>query len=190
MTVSQDIEAAEALFDQVQKQHGVFAVLGSAMNLGALGGFNARTRGNRVKALRASNRSKMLAQRLSELGAIGLSYFTGLAIVNKEQAEAAFRYTAIVNFTAPITVLVILNQIVEGGFMGAFNTASEAEGWAFTALAAGFMVTVTVVISYAYAGAQMARDVLHLANLELARRGGFIAAAPDEDDGMVESADL
>ncbi|HCR64974.1 MAG: hypothetical protein CMH90_09615 [Oceanicaulis sp.] len=190
MTHSQDIAAAEALFDQAQKQHGVLAILRSALNLGALIGFNGRTRNNRVKALRRSNQSKMLAQGLSGLGAAGLSYFNGLAVVNKEQAEAAFRYTAIVNFTAPITVLVIFNQIIEGGLMGVFETASEFDSWKFAALAASFMTIVIGVISYAYIGAQMARDILHLTTLEQARRGGFSAAAPDEDDGMVEPADL
>ena len=52
------------------------------------------------------------------------------------------------------------------------------------------MTIVIGVISYAYIGAQMARDILHLTTLEQARRGGFSAAAPDEDDGMVEPADL
>lgn len=190
MTHSQDIAAAEALFDQAQKQHGVLAILRSALNLGALIGFNARTRNNRVKALRRSSQSKMLAQGLSGLGAAGLSFFMGLAAVNKEQAEATFRYTAIVNFTAPITVLVILNQIIEGGLMAVFEVTSEFDRWALTALAAFFFVTVIGVISYAYIGAQMARDILHLATLEQARRGGFSAAAPDDDAGIVEPADL
>jgi hypothetical protein len=85
---------------------------------------------------------------------------------------------------------VIFNQIIEGGLMGVFETASEFDSWKFTALAASFMTIVTGVISYAYIGAQMARDILHLTTLEQARRGGFSAAAPDEDDGMVEPADL
>ena len=189
MTESRDIAAAEALFDQTQKQHGVFAVLRSAMSLGALIGFNARTRSNRVKALRRSKPSQTLAQGLSGLGAAGLCYFTGLAVVNKEQAETAFRYTAIVNFTAPITVLVIFNQMIEGGLMATFETSPEFYRWGLIVLAAAF-ITVTGVISYAYIGAQLARDVLHLANLERARRGGVHASEPEDHEGMVDPADL
>ena len=51
-------------------------------------------------------------------------------------------------------------------------------------------ITVIGVVSYAYIGAQMARDVLNLAQLEQARRGSFSAAASDEGDEMVEPPDL
>ncbi len=190
MTYANDHEAAEALFDQTQTQFGILATLGSALSLGALTGFNPRTRSHRVKLMRRPDRAKRLEAGLAGLGAVGLSYFTGLAAVSKEQAEAAFRYTAIVNFTAPITVLVIFNQILEGGIMGVVGSTSDIDGWALGLLAAAFVITVTGVVSYAYIGAQMARDILHLAQLEQARRGSFNPAASDEDDGMVEPADL
>lgn len=190
MMHAQDVEAAEALFEQTQKQFGVLATLGSALNLGALAGFNPRTRSHRVKTMRRSDRAIRLETGLAGLGAAGLSYFTGLAAVSKEQAEAAFRYTAIVNFTAPITVLVIFNQILEGGIMGALGSGSDLEGWVLSLLAAAFVVTMVGVVSYAYIGAQMARDVLHLAQLEQARRGSFSPAGPEAEDGMVEPPDL
>ena len=190
MTHAQEIEAAEALFDETQKQFGMLATLGSALSLGALTGFNPRTRSNRVKTMRRADRAKRLEAGLAGLGAVGLSYFTGLAAVSKEQAEAAFRYTAIVNFTAPITVLVIFNQILEGGIMGVLGIASDLDGWAVGLLAVAFVITVIVVLSYAYIGAQLARDVLHLAQLEQARRGSFSPAGSEADDGMVEPPDL
>ena len=185
-----DHEAAEALFDQTQKQFGILASLGSALSLGALIGFNPRTRSNRVTMMRRADRARTLEAGLAGLGAVGLSYFTGLAAVSKEQAEAAFRYTAIVNFTAPITVLVIFNQILEGGIMGVLGSDSDLDGWALGLLAVAFVITVIGVVSYAYIGAQMARDVLNLAQLEQARRGSFSVAAADEGDEMVEPPDL
>ena len=86
--------------------------------------------------------------------------------------------------------MVIFNQILEGGIMGALGSDSDLDGWALGLLAVAFVITVIGVVSYAYIGAQMARDVLNLAQLEQARRGSFSAAASDEGDEMVEPPDL
>jgi len=107
VTQSEDTQAAEALFEQIYRERGLVAFVRSLFGLGFMTGFNSRIYSNRVKALRETHLAQLLEQGLADLSARNLSYFSGLASVNKDQAEAAFRFTAIVNFTAPVTVLVI-----------------------------------------------------------------------------------
>jgi hypothetical protein len=71
MTHAKDLDAAEALFDQTQKQFGMLATLGSALSLGALTGFNPRTRSNRVKTMRRAERAKRLEAGLAGSGRSG-----------------------------------------------------------------------------------------------------------------------
>lgn len=190
MTQSEDTQAAEALFEQIYRERGLVAFVRSLFGLGFMTGFNSRIYSNRVKALRQTHLAQLLEQGLAGLSARGLSSFSGLASVNKDQAEAAFRFTAIVNFTAPVTVLVIINQIVEGGFLSVLETASPSELLVLIAVVVSLSITVIGLLFYAYVGAQTARDVLHLVQLEQARRGGFGVMEAQAGDVLIDPNDL
>jgi len=189
MVQTDKLQTAEDVFAEAQARFSVLRVLRSALHFTGMFGFNLRTRANRVSHLRHSANGRYLSTRLEALSDQGLSFFLGLATVNKEQAEAAFRYTAIVNFTAPITLIVFLSQVLDGGVMGVYTEASPFQQNVLLITAIAFVACVNGLITYAYIGVQTARDIHHLAFLEQARRGGRGVMADVEDEAPISVAE-
>lgn len=177
------------LFEAARKDFSIASAWRSGLLFDIISGFHRRIGGDRVKRLQGTKPARKLSTALARASDRTVSYFAVLATVNKEQAEASFRYTAIVNFTAPVTVVLLANQVIPGGLIDLLRAGDPTLGWirlSFVALV--FLFSVIGPISLAYLGTSMARDLYHLAVIEKAKRGWNEDEALD-DDGAELSAE-
>lgn len=170
-TETSEITTAEQLFSEVQSRYSTRAAfvqtIGSPL---AFVGVNRRLGARRLTTLRSTRRAQFLSRALSDLSTPELKAFMGLAVANKEQADAAFRYTAIVNFTAPLTVLIVTNQIVGGELLDGAANLSSVGFSLFIALCVAGALGILYILIAAQGGVQFARDIYHLTLIEQARR--------------------
>ena len=133
-------------------------------------GLPSRLLPDRVAKLKGAPGAKRVRHLLGLLSDSDLRVFHTQAAIGLEQATAAARTCLIVNVSAPIGFLVLLNSLLPGSLEETyFSGGSLSIGFLVgTAIAA---VGVPLVVWYAFAGVQQARDLYHLATLEMARRG-------------------
>ena len=125
--------AVDTLFEATQKNYSILESLKVGLLSNLFTGFHGRTGPKRIAKMRKAKPAKALTSELAALSAIEANHFLALATANKEQAEAAFRYTAIVNFTAPITFIVLLNQILPGGVIEVVSAYLDLDTFGLTA---------------------------------------------------------
>lgn len=114
--------------------------------------------------------AKRVSHLLCLLSDADLRVFQTRAAISHEQAVAGARMTLILNVSGPIGFVVLLTNLLPGGAEAAF--AGEPE------ILVGFLVGAVVaaaillfLVWYAFAGVHQARDLYHLATLEMAKRG-------------------
>lgn len=182
--------AVDTLFEATQKNYSILESLKVGLLSNLFTGFHGRTGPKRIAKMRKAKPAKALTSELAALSAIEANHFLALATANKEQAEAAFRYTAIVNFTAPITFIVLLNQILPGGVIEVVSAYLDLDTFGLTAVILLFILAVIYPIAHAYLGTSNARDIYHLSMIEVARRGGsFTSDAGSGEDLSSNPAD-
>ena len=181
---------AEELFARTQERFSTKSVLLNTLRSGyAFFGVNSRIGGRRVTVMRSSDRAIFLTKGLARLSDSELTAFVGLALVNKEQAEAAFRYTAIVNFTSPITILVVINQLVEGSIRQYFLNDTDGATYFFYTLLGITLFGAAFLLVASQGGVQFARDIYHLAIIEQSKRGTLSPNAEADGDEMPVTVD-
>ncbi len=178
-----DLEPGETLFHATAKQYSLWAALKSGMLSGFLIGYHGRLTNRRVQILYKTKFARELKAALTQLNDQQSSHFLGLATVNKEQAEAAFRYSAIINFTAPITLIVVINQIFPGFLSGALSNYLLLGPIEIGLVVALFIVAVITPVFQAYMSVAIARDIYHMGTIDRARRGGSRSDEAKEDTG-------
>ena len=145
-------------------------------------GLSARSGANRLAKMRRSASAPLLEAEMKKLSAADLAHFLAMASVNREQAEAAFRFTAITNFTIPLSVFLIANQTFPGWFTTFLEALKEDPGSVafFASVVAAAFIGIVGIVLFAYAGVHHARDVHHLTLIEAGRRGGSVNAAVEK----------
>ncbi len=188
---AEDIEPGEALFNQTTKRFSIWGALKSGLLSGFLVGYHGRLTHRRVQILVKSKIAKELKANLAALTDPHSAHFLGLASVNKEQAEAAFRYTAIINFTAPITLIVVMNQVFPELFPWIFETYLALDSFRLSLVIGLFILATVVPVFQAYVSVGIARDIYHIALIDGARRGSRGGSDHDTgDDDSVGPVDL
>lgn len=177
----------DALFSAAQKRYSFLTSLKAGLLSNLFTGVHGRTGRNRIQRMRKANPAVRLEREFAELSTRQATYFLGLATANKEQAEAAFRYTAIVNFTAPITIVVLINQILPEGLIALLEAYLGLDALSLTLVVFLFVIAVIYPIAHAYLGAGNARDIYHLSMIELARRGGAPSMDVDSNDDLTSN---
>ena len=133
-------------------------------------GLPSRLLPDRVAKLTGAAGAKRVRHLLGLLSDPDLRVFHARAAIGLEQATAAARTCLIVNVSAPIGFFVLLNSLLPGSIEETYLsdpvTAAFFVSGAFVAA-----LGVSIVVWYAFAGVQQARDLYHLATLEMARRG-------------------
>ena len=99
-----------------------------------------------------------------------LRVFHARAAINLEQAVAGARASLVFNVSAPVAFLVLLNTILPGSIAETYFSDPVIARASIAALGL-FGIVILLIVWYAFAGAQQARDLYHLATLEMARRG-------------------
>ncbi|MDJ0919694.1 MAG: hypothetical protein QNI84_01090 [Henriciella sp.] len=176
---------AEALWSEVQRKYSTrytfFSLNASLQGMG----LSDRLGGRRVEVLQRSKHAQWLMAQLGNLDVFDLQAFKAIAYVNKDQAEAAFRFTAVANFTVPLTLAVVINQILENGLYRFLADSYEGS----LALFAVTVFVIAMLMSYvvimgALSGVRHARDIYHLTMLELAKRKETAVIAEFVDDSI------
>ena len=133
-------------------------------------GLPSRLLPDRVAKLKDAPGAKRVRHLLGLLSDADLRVFHAQAAIGLEQATAAARTCLLVNVSVPIGFLVLLNSLLPGSLEETyFSDAALAVG--FLSGAAALAASISLVVWYAFAGVQQARDLCHLATLEMARRG-------------------
>ena len=105
--------------------------------------------------------------------------------MNLEQAVSAFRITIVGNFSIPIIMLSVAHQLTDGGVRKLFEFIHQGEFVAiiFMIVFGIFMLMLLfLVLVYALASLNQARDIRHLIDLFAADRGVYF--------GLEDSSDL
>ena len=156
----------ETLFHETSERFSGLVALGPSLVSAVLIGFHSRLDGKRVKKMLSTERAQQLRTDLEDLSASDIRRFLRIAVANKEQADAAFRYTAIVNFTLPITLVVGISQIFPNSIPELLSILTSDGPHLLILVSALFVTFVLVPIVLAYANVQAARDIYHLALIE------------------------
>ncbi len=186
-----ELDAVDRLFADTSQNFSVISALMAGLLSWAMLGYHGRLTRRRMERLQNAPSARTLKAKLVNLNDRQSAYFQGLASVNKEQADAAFRYTALINFTAPITLIVILNQLFPGFLSGFFTDFLGFDEASITLAIALFILATVGPLFHAYISASVAKDIYHLALIDGARRGDRSRAEADGgEDETVEPTDL
>lgn len=164
--------AAEALWAEVQTTYSTRSTFVSLTTSWAgMMGLSPRLGSRRLTVMQSDKRARWLVSKLEGLSNASLAAFKTMAFINKDQAEAAFRYMAVVNFTVPLTLIVAANQIWKVDFGELIRQLSADGGlWIMVGLLAFAITTSYLYITAAHKAVGQARDIYHLALLELSKR--------------------
>lgn len=185
------LEPGEALFNKTARKFSLWGSVKSGVMSGFLFGYHGRLTHRRVEILGKPKIARQLKSDLAELTDAQSAHFHGLAAVNKEQAEAAFRYTAIINFTAPITLIVVLNQVFPNFFPWLFNVYLAVGPVRLGIVIGVFLLATVGPVFQAYVSVGIARDLFHLAVIDGARRGNRASVGTEEvGDDQIDPGDL
>ena len=150
-----------------------------------LNGISTRLAGDRVSRLLDRPNSGHLAAILDQFSDERLKALRTYAVVNLEQAVSAFRITIVGNFSIPIIMLSVAHQLTDGGVRKLFEFIHQGEFVAiiFMIVFGIFMLMLLfLVLVYALASLNQARDIRHLIDLFAADRGVYF--------GLEDSSDL
>ena len=127
--------------------------------MSSLLGYNSGVGADRVARLEKTYPARNLKEGLEKLSGDGLAYLETKAMINKEQASAAFRTMLISNVTLPIAVITILLELANDAVLEQIGTTFGSGLYLilFIAIALGI-----IVVSYAYAASANAQDMYHL----------------------------
>lgn len=141
-----------------------------------LSGLSTRLGDNRLERLLSDPRSQQLAVILDQFDDERLKAIRTYAGVNSEQALSAFRLTMIGNVTTPVILISVIHQLSNGGIKEFFEWLLQGDTIAMAGMfggIAGFVIAVFIVVVYAVASLNQARDIRHLIDLFAADRGLF-----------------
>ena len=134
-------------------------------------GMSARAHGGRLAQMRARPAAKRVRHLLEGLSNRDLRVFHARAAINQEQAVAATRLTVLANVSVPLALVLLVGELAPGIWDWVFRNEEPSIVVMSLAGLIGGLTAVGAVIWYAYAGVHQARDLYHLATLEMARRG-------------------
>lgn len=177
-TIMQEWSKATRLFSNAS---------GMRPRLSWLTGLSIDTRANRLQRLLKQNRAAALGDILAELNERDIRRFHHYADVNLERAAAAMRLNLVVNISAPIGALVIVNQL----FPQLIPYFVDEYGMdAIIAGALGALSLLLLSIWYCYAGVSQARDLKHLSDLYRADRDSRRRRRDEFNDDPLDPAEL
>ncbi|GLQ19875.1 hypothetical protein GCM10007854_08300 [Algimonas porphyrae] len=131
----------------------------------------------------AGNLDRLLADRsLSRIKTLRT-----FAVVNQEQASAAFRITVVANVTIPVVIITVLNLIFPGSPADMFRSlfALNEGGTVFVwLLVVAYLSLLAGGLGFGIANLSNARDIRHLIDLHAAERGIFFGL---EDEDALQS---
>lgn len=133
-----------------------------------LTGIADRMPSDRVERLERTKDAQRLCAIFERLDDAEMRQFRTRAEVNLDQAVAAMRLSLVVNMSAPVGFILVLNQVLPGRLA---ETLLGLGPLVFLGSITIFIVTLVIFLWYCYAGVAQARDVRHLCLLEGARRG-------------------
>lgn len=149
-----------------------------------LNGISSRLSGRRLGRLMEGKNVGRLAAYLDQCSDDRLKALRTYAAINLEQAMAAFRMTIIANVSAPIVLISVVHQFLDGG-LGAFLTKiHQGDPSSILGMLIGGGIGVLMlllVIMYAVANLNQARDIRHLIDLLGADRGIYFGLEDAED---------
>lgn len=152
-----------------------------------LTGVSMDTGADRLQCLLRQSRTSLLHDILDELDDAALSHFVQRTEINLERAAAALRLNLVVNISAPVGALVIVNQLFPE-----FVSDFVADYGMDAVTMASFSVVSLVLLSiwYSYCCVTQARDLAHLTRLYAVRQGEITSALHDFDDEPLNPAEL
>lgn len=154
---------------------------GMKLSRAAWAGLPERLLPDRLAKLTGKQSAKRVSHLLSLLSDSDLRLFHTRAAINVEQAVAAIRLFLIFNISGPVGLVVLITALVPGGTLDAFFSSPGRllGGLVGVAIAVPFL---TWMIWFAFAGVHQARDLYHLATLEMAKRGLAATLANSEQN--------
>jgi len=171
-TVADDWKEIEALFP---------AKKALRLSWAWFNGVSTRLKDGRISRLMKEDEVGALAAILDQCDDRRLKALRSYAAINLEQVQSAFRLTMIVNISAPIIFLTLLNQFIQGGLGALLYRFHQNERDNILAIAFGGGVgalMLLIVAFYALAHLNRARDIRHLMELMAAERGIFFGLDP------------
>ena len=157
-------------------------------------GLSERAGYKRLRVLEDGKQAAKFYDITKDLKTRQLRYLLKRAELNFEQAYNAGRISMVINGSAVIGFVVILNQIFPGAIQSFFkflflslnNPTSTLDVIGSVISLSSFLmgiITLIVVLSYSYGGTAQARDLKHLLELSLARREYYEGKRHHEDSG-------
>lgn len=146
-------------------------------------GMSARTTANRLRLLEGGPAAKLFFEHTKNCDRAALQYLRVRAKVNQEQAATAARINTVMNVTILIGFVVLTNQLFPGLIQRHFSQLLAEQSVPNVII--GVILPVFIVClagfiaGYSYAGVTQARDLVHMLELSLARRG----LEPADDGG-------
>jgi hypothetical protein len=124
-----------------------------------------------------------LAAKLDQMNDAKIKALRTYAAVNLEQAAYGFRATAVANITIPALVLTISSQLASGSLgkfiFGVYDSRAAWVG--FLSTTAFVIIMIVLLMSYALAAFNQARDIRHIIDLRAAERGIYFGLEDIDD---------
>lgn len=150
-------------------------------------GVSVDTASDRIQRLLGEPRAQALRKILAALDAGALRRFLERAEINLDRAAAAMRLNLIVNISAPVGALVIVNQLFPQAvatFVAEYGMESIVVG------SACVLFLLLLSIWYSYCCVTQARDLAHLTRLFGMQEVRPAVAAHDLNDEPLNPAEL
>lgn len=150
-------------------------------------GISSRLVGSRLSRLLKGARVEALTLLIDQKSDERIKALRTFAAVNLEQATAAFRLTMIANVSAPILLLTITHQLIDGGLGRLLAEIHENDPIIITGMVSGAAIGALLLLGvafYALANLNQARDIRHLIDLLAAERGIYFGLEDLEDAGV------
>lgn len=137
-------------------------------------GVSSRLGRKRIAKLQQAKSSQALGDFLSSCDSARIKALRTYAAINLEQTIAAFRITIIVNVSIPLLFFTIVNQLFPGTIRGVYAAAFQEGGmtaWVQLNVLLTAFIALVIILLFAVASLNQARDIRHLIDLIAAERG-------------------